>query len=86
MSLDKFKINGQPVRLANRQTLVRFLDSLPFGDLVTTGDMSRKTGVSHKDDSLRHPDLLVRSAKHNNLRVWGSRKTVQELNKQLAQG
>jgi len=86
MEKSKFKINGQPLRFGNRHTLVRFLDKLPFGEVVTTREVSLKTGISHMDGSFRHPDLLVRSAKHNNIRLWGNKKTIQELNKQLAQG
>lgn len=83
MATSKFTVDGKPFQHANKEKVSQVLDTLPLGTLLTTSQLSVKAGVHPADWSLKHPDLEGRRHKHNNVMLWGSRKTIQKLQKEL---
>ena len=80
----KLKVNGKPLR-AGPGTVVHFLDKLPFGELVTATELSERTGIPRTTLSDLAAALRGHNARANRSRVWGSTRTITELNKQLGQ-
>ena len=84
MAKVEFKVNGKPLR-SGPNAIVHFLDKLPFGELVTTAELSERLDISRWAVQGLVVSLRGHNARANRSRVWGSPATVTELNKQLGQ-
>jgi hypothetical protein len=83
-----FKVNGAtsgslriPPRVKKIQTL---LDKMPSGDLLTSVDVSARTGLAVGGSWCSHPTLVDYREMVDGKYFWGSTKSIKKLREQLA--
>ena len=84
-----FKVNGSkiprdilvPPRV---KKIMALLDKLPFSELLTSMEVSARSGLSCGGSWTNHPALVDYREKIDNKFFWGSRKSIAQLRTQLA--
>jgi hypothetical protein len=87
-----FKVNGSKVEKNSRASvpprvkkIVALLDKLPSGDLLTTLELADRLGLYCNGGAAQSAILLEYREKVDNKLFWGSRKSILQLRKQLAE-
>lgn len=80
-----FKVNGVTVGPIPPQVekIAAFLDKLPFGELLTSREVSARLRCSRNGDSFSHPAVSEYKERIGNKLFWGSKKTISDLRKKL---
>jgi hypothetical protein len=84
-----FKVNGVksgtvliPPRV---KKIIAVLDKQSFGELMTSMELMTQAGLSVGSAACSHPALAEYREKIDNKYFWGSRKSIAQLRKQLAE-
>ena len=87
-----FKVNGSTVEEVRRglippraKKIMALLDKLPFNDLLTSLELGERVALSVGGAWTSHPSLAEYRQKVDNRFFWGSRKSIAQLRKQLAE-
>lgn len=87
-----FKVNGSKIATHNRlplppraRKLISLLDKLPMGDVLTSIELRARAGVSLTGEVLQVLELTEYREKVDNKLFWGSRKSIAQLRKKLAE-
>ena len=85
-----YKVNGSKVSGSIRvpprvRKITTLLEKIPFGNLLTSMELSIRAGVSIGGAWTSHPCLLDYREKVDTKLFWGSRKSIGRLRQQLTQ-
>ena len=85
-----FKVNGLKITshglLPPRvKKIIALLDQQPFGELMTSMEVLQRTEQSVGASCVSHPALADYREKVDNKLFWGSKKSIAQLRKQLAE-
>lgn len=87
-----FKVNGskiekgRPIHIPPAvRKIISLLERLPFGNLLTTREISLQSGLAVNGSQMGHPGLDEYCEKVDNKKFWGNRKSIAQLRKQLAE-
>lgn len=85
-----FKVNGTKVDSRGlvpprAKKIMALLDKLPFGELLTSIELSQRTALSVGGAWVSIPALTSYRERVDNKFFWGNRKSIAQLRKQLAE-
>lgn len=86
-----FKLNGVKLDVTRIpvpprvRKIIDILDALPANELLTTMEVSVRLGLSLAGNFTNQPVLVDYREKVDNKLFWGSRKSIAQLRKQLAE-
>ena len=65
--------------------IIAILDKKPFGDLMTSMEVMQQAKLSVGSSCCSHPALAEYRERVDNKYFWGSRKSIAQLRKQMAE-
>lgn len=84
-----FKVNGGKASTSNfhipprTRKIMDILNAVPFGELLTTMELSTRLQSSLAGNYTNQPSLVDYREKVDNKLFWGNRKSIAQLRKQL---